>query len=215
MRLLAVTDIHDKPEMLGRILADAPACDLVLLGGDITNFGSVADAKRLVGQVQDTGKPVLAVAGNCDSAQIEQRLIDLDISLFRRGEIRDGVGLQGLSAMPPWRQMYQFTEDELAEHLQEGLAAIDGADRHVVLSHPPPHRCKVDRTFLMRHVGSKALRAFVDAHQPDLVICGHIHEARGIDRIATTQIVNCGPASAGSYAVIELAESIDIELRKV
>jgi L-alanine-DL-glutamate epimerase-like enolase superfamily enzyme len=76
-------------------------------------------------------------------------------------------------------------------------------------------RLGADRTFLMRHVGSQALRAFVDAHQPDLVICGHIHEARGIDRIAATQVVNCGLAAAGSYAVVEVAASLAIELRKV
>jgi Icc-related predicted phosphoesterase len=214
MRLLALTDIHDKPESLGRILADAPPCDLILLGGDITNFGSVADAERLVGQVRQLGKPVLGVAGNCDSPQIEQRLVDLGISLFRRGEIRGGMGLQGLSAMPPWRRMYQFTEEELANHLREGHAAIAGADRHVVLSHAPPHGCKVDRTFLMRHVGSKALRAFVDEHQPDLVVCGHIHEARGVDRIGETRVVNCGPAAEGSYASVDLAEPLSIEIRR-
>ncbi len=214
MKLLALTDIHDKSKSLRRILAEAGPCDLILLGGDITNFGSVADAERLLDEVRRLGKSVLAVAGNCDSPQIEQRLVDLGVSLFRRGEIRDGIGLQGLSAMPPWRQMYQFTEEELANHLQEGFAAIDGADRHVILSHTPPHGCRVDRTYLMQHVGSKALRGFVDHHQPDLVVCGHIHEARGVDRIGATQVVNCGPAAHGYYATIDLGEPLSIKIHR-
>ena len=57
-------------------------------------------------------------------------------------------------------------EKRFAVRIFEGYAAVDGAPRHVVLSHPPPHGCRVDRTHLMRHVGSRALRAFVERHQP-------------------------------------------------
>jgi len=215
MRLLVLTDIHDRPPVMERILDEALPCDLILLGGDITDFGTVGDSDRLVDQVQRRGVPVLAVAGNCDSAEIEQRLVDRGISLFRRGECREGVGLQGLSAMPPWRKMYQFTEQELAEHLRDGHARLAGAAKHVVLSHAPPYGCRADRTYLMRHVGSRALREFVDRYQPDLVLCGHIHEARGVDCIGSTQVVNCGPAASGSYAVVEVNESIEVELRHV
>jgi len=215
VKLLAVTDLHDHRDALGRVLAAALPVDLILLGGDITNFGSPADAERVVRRVQATGTPVLAVAGNCDSAEIEGCLVGLGVSLFRRGEVRDGVGFHGLSAMPPWlRHMYQFPEEELAAHLTEGYAAIEGARRHVVLSHPPPHGCKVDRTFLFRHVGSKALRTFVDEHQPDLVICGHIHEARGVDRIGRTLVVNCGSGAAGYHAVLDLGEEVTVDIRR-
>jgi len=215
VKLLAVTDLHDHRDAPGRILAAAPPVDIVLLGGDITNFGSPADAERLVRRVQAAGAPLLAVAGNCDSAEIEECLVGLGVSLFRRGEVRRGVGFHGLSAMPPWlRHMYQFPEDELAAHLAEGYAAIEGAQRHVVLSHTPPHGCKVDRTFLFRHVGSKALRTFVDEHQPDLVVCGHIHEARGVERIGRTLVVNCGSGAAGYYAVLELGQQITVDIRR-
>jgi Icc-related predicted phosphoesterase len=215
VRLLAITDLHDHPDAPGRILAVAPPVDLVLLGGDITNFGSHADAERVVRRVQQTGVPVLAVAGNCDSADIEECLAELGVSLFRRGEVRDGVGFHGLSGMPPWlRHMYQFPENELAAHLDEGYAAIEGARPHMVLSHPPPHGCKVDRTFLFRHVGSKALRTFIEERQPDVVVCGHIHEGRGVDRIGRTLVVNCGSGAAGYYAVIELGERITVDIRR-
>jgi len=215
VRLLAVTDLHDHQDALGRILEAAPAIDLLLLGGDITNFGSRADAERVVRRIQDKGVPLLAVAGNCDSAEIERRLVELGVSLFRRGEIRNGIGFLGLSAMPPWlRHMYQFPEEELAAHLVEGYAQVEKADRHVILAHPPPHNCKVDRTFLFRHVGSKALRAFIDGRQPDLVVCGHIHEGRGMDRIGRTLIVNCGSGAAGYHAIIELGEEIRVDMRR-
>jgi Icc-related predicted phosphoesterase len=47
-----------------------------------------------------------------------------------------------------------------------------------------------------------------------VVICGHIHEARGIDMIGTTRIVNCGPAGKGEYAGIYFVENVTMELCK-
>ena len=108
--------------------------------------------------------------------------------------------------------MYHFTEEELAEHLQTGYEQIAGAAYHVVLSHAPPRDGKLDRTFFGRHVGSRALREFIERAQPALVVCGHIHEGRGIDTIGPTTVVNCGPAAAGDYAVVEIGDEVRVEL---
>lgn len=215
MKLLAITDLHDHPAALDRILEDAPEVAGILLGGDITNFGSPADAQRLVQQARQSGAIVMAVAGNCDSAAIETRLVELGVSLFRRGVMHFDAGLHGLSAMPPWRDtMYHFSEAELAEHLETGYQQIAEAAGHVVLSHAPPHDTRLDRTFTGRHVGSTALRAFVERARPDLVVCGHIHEARGVDTLGPTTMVNCGPAAAGYYAVVDVADTVTVDLCK-
>ena len=218
MRLLAITDLHDTPDALRRILADAGSCDLALLGGDITNFGSPEDARRLVALAQSGGAPVLAIAGNCDSAAIDARLEELGVSIAGRGVLIEDVAVHGLSAMPPWRKgMYQFTEEELAAMLEAGYAQIGGAARHVVLSHAPPRGGRTDRTQLFQHAGSTALRAFIERTQPALVLCGHIHEARGVEHLGPTTVVNCGPAAAGYYAIAEIgddAEAVRVELRR-
>jgi len=216
IRLLGITDLHDQRSALDQILTDAGTVDAVLLGGDITNFGTPADAERLVRQVQASGARVFAVAGNCDSAAIEQRLIHLGVSLFQRGTALIGLGIQGLSGMPPWHaHMYQFTEEELASALDVGFAQLNGATPHVVLSHAPPRAARVDYTAGGHHVGSTALRAFIDRVQPALVICGHIHEARGTELLGRTQVVNCGAAAAGCYALAEIGETVRVELRQV
>lgn len=213
MRLLGITDLHDSRAALERILAAAGPVDLILLGGDLTNFGSPAGAEKLVRQAQATGTKVLAVAGNCDSAEIDRRLVELEVSLAGRGLIHEGVGLHGLSAMPPWRgDMYQLTEEELAEALRAGYAQIGGVEHHVLLSHPPPHGGTLDRTSMGKHVGSTALRSFIDETQPGLVLCGHIHESRGVEKIGPTTAVNCGPAAAGFYALAELGDRLNVEL---
>lgn len=224
MRLTCITDLHDSPSALDRILAQAGQADLVLLGGDITSFGSPRDAERLVRQAQLSGAPVLAVAGNCDSADIERRLAELGVSLFRRATAVGRVGLHGLSAMPPWQsRMYHFSERELAEHLEDGHRQLLGKGDtsnspgglvHVVLSHAPPRDCRLDRTFLGRHVGSEALREFIDRTQPALVLCGHIHEGRGVETLGRTTVVNCGAAAGGSYALVEIGQDVRVELRQ-
>lgn len=229
MKVLAIADLHSAVAMLDGILQQAGPVDLVLLAGDITNFGTPEDAEVIVNKIIRSGFPLLAVAGNCDSAQIEQRLQQLGVSLYRRAVVRHQVGFQGLSAMPPWKtRMYHFSEDQLADHLQEGYrqlqqyqtASTSSDDQiswktHVVLSHVPPRDCKLDRTFLGRHVGSLALRQFIDHVQPDLVFCGHIHEARGLDRIGRTWVLNCGAASAGNFAIAEISSDIRLQLRRI
>jgi uncharacterized protein len=216
MKLLGVADVHGRTDRLARILAEAGPVDAILFAGDMTHFGLPDDAEAIVHLAQTTGSKVLAVAGNCDSREIDARLDELGVSLAGRGVCLDGVGFIGLPAIPPWRAtMYHFTETELGEILDEGRRQVPDTRPLVVLSHVPPRGTKLDRVLLGRHVGSTALRAMVDNVQPELVVCGHIHEGRGIDRVGATTIVNCGPAGRGHYAMIELADgqSPQVDLR--
>jgi Icc-related predicted phosphoesterase len=211
MRLLGITDLHGNPRSLERIVAEAGPVDAVLLGGDITHFGSpegVEEAVRLAGA---SGGAVLAVAGNCDSAEIDQRLVELGVSLDGRGVQLGAV----VSAIPPWiSKMYQSTEEELGAALEAGYAEVAEAAHHCVLAHAPPRGLRVDRVFLGRHVGSTALRTFVERRGPALVVCGHIHEGRGIERVGRTTVVNCGYGAKGHYALVEVDQEVRVELRR-
>lgn len=213
MRLLGITDLHGSREALSRILAHAGPVDVVLLGGDVTHFGSPDQAEQLVELAKASGATVMAVAGNCDSAEIDERLVRLGVSIAGRGVALDSLSLHGLSAIPSWiRRMYQTTEGELAAALEAGYAQLPDGRHHGVLAHVPPHGLPVDRIFLGRHVGSKALRAFVDEKAPSLVVCGHIHEARGVVQVGPTTVVNCGHALRGHYALVDVDHEITVEL---
>ncbi len=214
MRIACITDLHGRRAALGRILADAGAVDAVLLGGDITNFGSPIDADRVIELTRAKVSTVLAVAGNCDSAAIDRRLVELGVSLHGRGVLIRAVGLFGLSATPPWNKgMYQLTEAALAAALRAGHAQVRQAAQHVLLAHVPPYNTRLDRTLFWSHAGSSALRTFIEEAQPGLVLCGHIHEARGIDRLGATVAVNCGHGARGAYAIAEVEQQIRVELR--
>lgn len=61
-------------------------------------------------------------------------------------------------------------------------------------------------------MGSPALRALVEREQPHLVLCGHSHESRGEDELGRTRVVNPGPVAAGHYALMEIADGVEVTL---
>jgi Icc-related predicted phosphoesterase len=78
-----------------------------------------------------------------------------------------------------------------------GLAARMDPAQTVLVSHSPPYGTACDLIAARAHVGSRALRAFVEAHQPPLVLSGHIHESPRVsaawrDTIGRTIVVNPG-----------------------
>ncbi len=215
MRILGITDLHGNHAALERILADAGPSDAILLGGDITHFGSPTEAEKAVRLARASGATVLAVTGNCDSAKIDERLVQLGVSLHDRGVILQTVGLHGLSAIPRWQPgMHQFTEEELAAALQAGYAQVAGARRHAVLAHVPPHGLSLDEVSFGRHAGSTALRTFIEQTVPCLVVCGHIHESCGVEQLGRTTVVNCGYAARGNYALVDVDDEVSVELRR-
>jgi Icc-related predicted phosphoesterase len=81
--------------------------------------------------------------------------------------------------------------------------------------HAPPQGTACDRLSSGEHVGSAVVRAFVEREQPDLVLCGHIHESRGLDELGRSRIVNPGPVAAGHYAVVETNGELGVRLDQV
>lgn len=69
--------------------------------------------------------------------------------------------------------------------------------RTVLALHSPPHGTRCDVTHAGRHVGSRAIRAFLERHRPPLALSGHIHESPRVsgawrDRLGDTVVVNPG-----------------------
>jgi Icc-related predicted phosphoesterase len=215
MKLLCITDIHGEVRRFEKILAHEPKADLLVIGGDFTNFGKPPEVEHLLNLAQAHTPQVLAVAGNCDSADIDRLLIERGVSLHTRGVRIDDIGFFGLSAMPPWRDdMYEFPEEELDRFLAAGFAQVEGSSRFIMVPHCPPRNSEVDRSG-GANLGSTAVRSWVDKVKPILVVCGHIHEARGKAKIGNTVVVNCGPAKNGNYAVAEVGNEVKVELRRV
>ncbi len=216
MRLLCITDIHSHRQNFEKILRREPEPDILIIGGDFTNFGPVQEAEGLLDLALLYCPSVLTVAGNCDSSDIDAMLYRRGVSVHAHGQEINGFGFFGLSAMPPWRgDMYEFSEKQLDFFLAQGYDKVKAHSRLIMITHPPPHNTKVDRNNNGKNVGSTAVRSWMDKTKPVLVVCGHVHEARGVDEIAGTKIVNCGPAKDGYYAVADVDEVVKITLKQV
>ncbi len=215
MRIVAFTDIHGAFDAVERALQRESTVDAVVLGGDLTTFGTPAQAREGVTRLLRFGSPLLVVAGNMDPPELEGEFTGLGVSINGRGEILGSVGFFGVSAAPlsPLHTPYEITEEEIARRADAGWKAVAGSMTTVFVPHAPPARTRLDRTFIGLHVGSTSVRKAIETYQPDLVICGHIHESRGTDQMGKTRMVNCGAAGKGYYAVIEVGKDIGIELK--
>jgi Icc-related predicted phosphoesterase len=84
----------------------------------------------------------------------------------------------------------------IAEAL-EALCAQGRADPPIFVLHSPPRDTACDLIAIGRHVGSRAIRSFLERHQPALSLSGHIHESPRVsssyrDTIGRTLVVNPG-----------------------
>ncbi|MCX7825999.1 MAG: metallophosphoesterase family protein [Verrucomicrobiae bacterium] len=212
MRVAYVVDVHGDFAAVTRALGRIGAVDVLIIGGDITTKGSADDVARAIAGWQSSAARLFAVAGNMDSAAIDARLADLGVSLDARGVVLGGVGFFGVSAGPksPLRTPYEITEEEMAARIETGFAAVKDCRIKVFCPHVPPANTACDRIFCGLHVGSRAVRDFIERAQPDLVLCGHIHESRGEDRLGCSRVVNPGPITQGHYAVADIGETVAV-----
>ena len=214
MRLGYVVDVHGHVESVPRALEEMGAIDLLVIGGDLTTGGSPDDAERAIEAWTPLVPSLLAVAGNMDSAAIDTRLDELVVALDGRGASFGDVGVCGVSASPisPLRTPYELADDELERRIERAFAGVAGSRVTVFCPHAPPLGTSCDRLASGEHVGSAVIRTFVERAQPDVVLCGHIHEARSEDTIGRSRVVNPGPVSAGHYAVVEIDGGVDVRL---
>jgi Icc-related predicted phosphoesterase len=79
----------------------------------------------------------------------------------------------------------------------EELVALGPAGETLFVLHSPPRGTRCDMIGALTHVGSRAIRAFIERHQPPLVLSGHIHESPRVsgsyrDTIGRTTAINPG-----------------------
>ena len=113
----------------------------------------------------------------------------------------------GWSNPTPWDSPREMPEEALLERINEQVAQLRKMDRAVFNLHVPPKDSQLDNAALLNPdlspvmaggapvvtgVGSTAVRAAIERHQPPLALHGHIHESRGATRIGRTLCLNPG-----------------------
>ena len=157
------------------------------------------------------GLPVLFVPGNCDPRELESKAIfEGAENLHGRCIAISGSSFIGVGGCTPgpFKTSFELSEGEILQTLSDASKQCSNGSVAALISHSPPYGIKLDETGFGQHVGSKGLHDFIVSESPTVVLCGHIHEARGMDAIGTTTVLNPGPLHRGFYSLVELTERV-------
>ena len=195
--LAVIGDVHAHWEHLEPVLEriEKVGVDGILLVGDLGDpvlgrvpIRSFAKKKpyldslaELWRRIEVLGKPYLWVPGNHDLPDLAG-----DRNVDGRKATLAGLDVVGIGGAGPARFGFPYEWDE-RDIRRRILPACD-----VLLCHAPPSDCSLDvvkgRDL---HVGSEAIRERAEAHTGFLV-CGHIHESGGVERIGDCLVLNAG-----------------------
>jgi Icc-related predicted phosphoesterase len=219
IRIAAAGDIHaSEPlrERLCRVFAEAAEeTDLLLLAGDLTTHGEPEQAAVLADACGSLETPVVAVLGNHDHHagavdEIVETLAGAGVAVLDRahtilelGDLEVGVvGAKGFVGgfpgaeipdfgEPVLRQVYRETTGEV-EALEEGLEAIAGCHKRIVLLHYAPiaETLVGEPEPIWAFLGSGRLAGPIGMHRPDLVVHGHAHNGSASGAIGSVPVHN-------------------------
>jgi len=201
---VGIGDIHGNTVNLRRI-PELPRAAGVIVSGDLTIRGKVPEAREVIEAVSDINPRVLAQIGNMDFASVQTWLNERGLGIhLQTRELAPGLGLMGVGWSPPtpFATPSEVPDAQLAEWLLEAYDKARDFDHLILVSHTPPHGTATDVVSSGTHVGSLAVREFIERAQPDLCLTGHIHESRSMDSIGKTIIVNPGDLASGGYALV-------------
>jgi putative phosphoesterase len=212
MKILVLSDIHNRLDYSEPVSARLQEADLVIIAGDITNFGGRDEAKHVIERLAAYNPKILAVSGNCDRPGVTEILTYHNMNLHASPTVIERVMFFGIGGCnkTPFHTPQEYTDEEMTRIFGRFQKKPD-IDKYVLVTHAPPYKTKLDAIFFGFHVGSKAVRKFIESFQPDMAVCGHIHEARGVDKVGKTLIINPGPFPK-HYALVDLNDNIACEL---
>ena len=198
MKILAVGDIHGSQFRLNILLENIEkySPNLVIICGDITQFGPAEIAKNFLDQISIE---TLAVTGNIDTVDVKRGIDESKATnIEMKKVVKNGISFVGTDGIE--LDQIKFLDDK---------KLVD--EKTVLVSHVPPYGFQ-DKVFLGMHGGSKELREIIDKYKPRLVLCGHIHENPGYGKNKNTAVVNCSMGKRGAGALINIDKKISVKM---
>jgi len=215
---IGIGDLHDDVSQIRHVPGIAEAQG-VLISGDITNYGTRARAESLLVEIERLNPKIYAQIGNMDTADVEDYLEQRGFNTHARAtDLGFNVGLIGVGhSMPtPFGTPSEVSDTQINTWLNQAMKQARDFEHLILMAHNAPFGTRIDRVGFGESVGSKAVREFIEEHQPDVCIAGHIHESKGVDRLGKTQIINTGLFEAGGYVIVRLVEgNLEAELRQI
>ncbi len=206
MRLLLVSDLHYSLPLFDWVVEVADSFDVVVMAGDHLDLASLVDSRAqavVVKKYFDRIKAkttLLICSGNHDldsKNAAGERTTKWLLGARNKGVLSDGESLvigDTLFTMCPWWDG-PVSQAAIAEQFEK--AAQERPKRWIWIYHAPPASSPVAWAG-QRFYGDEALKNWIEAYQPDIVMCGHVHEApyvangSWVDRIGATWVFNTG-----------------------
>ncbi len=186
---LIFSDIHNNARALEKLMATE--ADAYFAAGDLVSWARGLDKmgeilKRRVGRMYvmpGNHESESDIAGFC----ARNGFVNFHGAMAEIGGVRF-AGL-GYSTVTPFNTPGEYTEDQIATHLEKFVEWKP----QVLICHSPPLGTALDRIREGLHGGSRAVREYIDEHQPAHFFCGHIHEAEGaVIQMGNTRAMNVG-----------------------
>ena len=160
-------------------------------------------------KLRGTGVRCFVCPGNDDEMEVDDVIRRSDLVELGEGKMVDVDGYTmistGWSNHTPWNTHREETEEQLGERIETMAKQIPDPSRAIFNLHCPPYKSGLDEApaidadlrllhggRALRPVGSTAVRAAIEKHQPLLSLHGHIHESKGAIKIGKTLSINPG-----------------------
>ncbi|MEM0475475.1 MAG: metallophosphoesterase [Candidatus Norongarragalinales archaeon] len=205
VKVLCVADFHGEEgalELLKRLIEkEKPA--LVLVAGDVTQFGPIDYANRVLESVKASEAECLAVHGNTDSMQVKLFFEKQGVSLHNKKIVWKGIEFVGYggSAPTPFRTAITYSEAQIYADLSKLVTK-----NSVLVTHSPPFGLpfELDKTFDLKPVGSKAVRKIIEERRPKACVCAHVHEREGEANVLGCRVIKLAPLRDGRACVLDV-----------
>lgn len=209
VRLAALSDIHYSKSSQGSLqplfAQIAEVADVMLIGGDLTDYGLAEEARILAKDLAPVQIPVVAVLGNHDFESNEEKeiskiLTDVGVHMLDGDTweyhdvgfagVRGFCGGFGRGALGPWGE--KIIKDFVHEAVQEALKLESAlarlkSDHRIVLMHYSPIRTTVEGEppEIFPFLGSSRLEDPLSRFEVTAVFHGHAHKGTPEGRTQT------------------------------
>lgn len=191
LKILAASDVHEDTKAVKKLAekAERYGVDLVVLAGDLTYFDN--DWHGLIGPFLERKKYVFFVAGNHDSVATAVLLAEKYKinNLEERAAVINNVGFFGCGGGNVGVNI--LSDREIFETLKKGFKKIREAERKIMVTHMHPSGSLMEK--MSSYPGSSGVRKAIEELQPEMHLCGHLHEAEGFEeKIGKTRVIALG-----------------------
>lgn len=213
MKILILSDLHAHNDVLDKMDDVFAKSDAVLFAGDFAACFKPETGKEALLQLCKKHDTIFAVLGNCDNEDFLEDLEEQDVCVEKTLVYHEGLAIAGAGGGTYFTGKTEFEREEqdiIADFNIVKNCVEETGDKSlwknlILICHNPPKGKTVDAVNENLHAGSELFAKCIEENQPLAVVCGHIHEGVGMEKIGETLVINPGSlGEAGSYAQMEI-----------